>query len=138
MVYRALIDGEQLVQWLPPKGMTGRLLAFEPSVGGAYAIELTYTKGGKGKTSATTDVSRGRFLELIPNTRVVQAGVFESDDPAFAGEMRMTWLLDPRPEGTRVRVTAEHVPPGIDPAEHVQGIASSLDNLAAFIERSAR
>ena len=47
----------------------------------------------------------------------------------------MTWRLDPTDEGTEVTVKAVDVPPGIDQAIHEAGIASSLANLASFVER---
>jgi hypothetical protein len=37
--------------------------------------------------------------------------------------------------GTRVDVVAEHVPSGISADDHASGIASSLDNLAAYVEK---
>jgi hypothetical protein len=38
----------------------------------------------------------------VPNERVVQQVVFESDDPAFAGTMTMSWSLAPAAGGTVV------------------------------------
>jgi Activator of Hsp90 ATPase homolog 1-like protein len=49
----------------------------------------------------------------VPNHKIVQSVQFESDDPRFAGEMIMTWLLTPGPEGTTAQITAEKVPEGI-------------------------
>jgi uncharacterized protein YndB with AHSA1/START domain len=54
-----------------------------------------------GKTSEHEDIVRGRFLELIPNERIVESVEFESEDPAFAGEMKMTWTLTAVPGGQR-------------------------------------
>lgn len=73
-------------------------------------------------------------MELIPNQRMVQTVVFESDDPAFAGEMRMTWTLAPVPGGTNVTVRCENVPAGIGHEDHQAGLRSTLENLAAFTE----
>ena len=41
------------------------------------------------KTSQHSDVVRGRFLKLVADERIVQLVEFESEDPAFAGAMRM-------------------------------------------------
>lgn len=135
-LYVALIDPEALVQWLPPEGMTGRIEAFEPRAGGAYRIRLSYDDPGAadGKTDDDSDVSEGAFVELVPNERVVQRGVFKSDDPTMAGTMTFTWRFDPVDEGTRVTVTAEGVPPGIRRKDHLAGLRSTLANLAAFAE----
>ncbi|WP_308119553.1 SRPBCC domain-containing protein [Streptomyces sp. MBT84] len=60
--------------------------------------------------------------------------MFEADDPSYAGTMTMTWRLAPVGDGTEVTVTATDVPPGIGQAVHEAGIASSLANLASYIE----
>jgi uncharacterized protein YndB with AHSA1/START domain len=135
-VYRAFLDPEALMAWLPPQGMSGRVLRFEPWPGGRYRIELSLQGEGHrvaGKTTERTDVTGGRFLQLVPGRRLVQTVDFESADPAFTGTMVMTWSLDPAPGGTQVEVTAENVPAGISAADHAAGLASSLDNLAGFL-----
>jgi hypothetical protein len=73
-------------------------------------------------------------VELIPNERIVQLVIFESDDPAFAGEMRMTWCLSPAAVGTEVSITCENVPEGIRKEDHDAGLRSALENLAKFVE----
>lgn len=136
-IYQAYIDPGALAVWLPPKGMTARIDAYDPQEGGSYQFVLTHDHrdhSTPGKTSKDSDVVRGRFVELIPNQRIVQTVVFESEDPAFAGEMRMTWTLTPVSEGTDVAVRCEQVPRGIGHEDHQVGLASTLENLAAFIE----
>ena len=61
--------------------------------------------------------------------------VFAAEDPAYAGTMTMTWNLTATGGGTEVTVTATDVPAGIDRATHEAGIASSLANLADYVER---
>ena len=138
-LFRAFTDPEKLMAWLPPSGMSGRALLFEPCEGGRYRIELVYESaamhGGKGKTGARSDISSGTFLALEPGRRIVQSVLFESEDPAFAGEMILTWSFQPSGEGTQVTVTAEKVPSGISAGDHAAGLASSLENLARFVER---
>ena len=133
-IYRAFVDPEALIAWLPPEGMSGRILLFEPREGGRYRIELIYEGEGVGKTRARTDISAGRFLALEPGRRIVQSVEFESDDPAFAGEMTITWSFAAAPGGTEVTVTADNVPAGISAEDHAAGLASSLANLARFVE----
>jgi ketosteroid isomerase-like protein/uncharacterized protein YndB with AHSA1/START domain len=138
-VYRAYVDASALVQWLPPSGMKGRIEAFDARVGGHYRIALTYANPegkGSGKTTSDTDVVHGRFLELLTDRRIVQSARFESPDPRFAGEMKITWRLEPTPHGTTVAVIAEDVPDGIAPADHVIGLTATLENLASFLEAS--
>lgn len=126
------------MQWLPPAGMTGRGLEYDFRGGGRYRIELRYADetSAPGKTTGGTDITRGRFVELVPGRRIVQSVEFESSDPAFAGEMTMTWSFEAAPGGALVTVTADNVPSGIRKADHDAGLRSSLDNLAGFFERS--
>jgi uncharacterized protein YndB with AHSA1/START domain len=135
-LYRAFVDPEALKAWLPPQGMSGRILQYDPREGGSYRIELRLEGEGhgvSGKTTGRTDVTSGRFLALEPGRRIVQTVEFDSADPAFAGTMVMTWLFEPLAEGTKVTVSAADVPPGISAEDHESGLASSLDNLARFV-----
>ncbi|MDV8068785.1 SRPBCC family protein [Rhodococcus sp. IEGM 1366] len=136
VVYDALLDRESLEAWLPPDGMRGRIELWDPRPGGGFRMVLTYldSADSPGKTSAATDVVDVGFAELVPPERVVQRAVFESDDPSYAGTMTMTWDLAAAVNGTEVTVTATDVPPGIDQAVHETGIASSLANLASYVE----
>jgi uncharacterized protein YndB with AHSA1/START domain len=135
-VYRAFSTAEVLMAWLPPGGMSGRALAYDFREGGRYRIELTYdaaARPGVGKTTARSDVTTGRFVTLQPARRIVQTVEFESNDSAFGGQMQMTWSFDAAPEGTRVTITAENVPPGISKADHDEGLRASLENLANYL-----
>jgi len=131
------MDPEALVSWLPPTGMKGRIDAFDPREGGNYRMALTYEQpdhSAPGKASEHADIVRGRFLELIADQRIVQQVEFESDDPAFAGTMKMTWTLTAVPGGTEVAIICEDVPAGIRQEDHAAGMNSTLENLAAFVE----
>ncbi len=132
-IYRAFVDPDALMAWLPPDGMTGRTLLFEPWEGGRYRIALAYEGDGAGKTDGRTYISAGRFLALVPGLRIVQSAIFESGDPRYAGEMTLSWALDPAAGGTNVTVTAENVPAGISAEDHAAGFTSSLENLARFV-----
>jgi uncharacterized protein YndB with AHSA1/START domain len=136
-LYAAFLDPQSVLAWLPPQGMTARLHAFDPHEGGGYRMSLTYAALGnatRGKTSADTDVVRVRFAKLVKDERIEQRVEFESEDPAFAGVMTITWTFAEVPGGTEVVVLCENAPAGISGADHRAGIASSLDNLARFAE----
>ena len=135
-VFAALTSPEALVQWLPPKGMRGRFERFDMRDGGSYRLVLTYedASGAPGKTSADSDVSELRIVRIVPGERVVQEVEFESDDPAFAGTMRMEWSLHGGSDGTTAEFEARNVPDGIRARDHAEGLTSSLSNLAAFLE----
>jgi uncharacterized protein YndB with AHSA1/START domain len=137
LVFAALVDPDALASWLPPNGMTGRFERFDARPGGTYRMVLTYADGlsGAGKSTADSDVVEARFVEIVPGERVVQAVDFVSDDPAFAGTMTMTWQVTALDDGARVEIRAEDVPVGITADDHATGLASSLANLAAYLER---
>lgn len=137
-VYDAFENPAALATWLPPEGMLGRVIEYDFRAGGNYRIELTYPAEEApdvGKTTGRTDVSFGRFLALERDTRIVQSVQFEAEDPAFAGEMTLTWFFEASAGATRVTVAAENVPAGIDPADHLAGLRSSLENLSRFVSR---
>jgi uncharacterized protein YndB with AHSA1/START domain len=134
-IYRAHMDPRALIEWLPPQGMSGRIDRFEPRVGGSYRMVLTYAQpAAPAKTTEDSDSMQGRFIELVPDRLIVQLVTFDSNDPAFAGEMKITWTFMPVAEGTRVDVRCENVPRGIRPQDHAAGLSSSLANLAKFCE----
>ena len=97
---------------------------------------LTYdhADSAPGKTTQDSDVVSGKFVEFIPNERIVQLVEFESEDLAFAGTMTMTWTLAAVPGGTEVTILCENVPEGIRKEDHDAGLRSTLENLAAFVE----
>jgi uncharacterized protein YndB with AHSA1/START domain len=136
-VYSALVDPEALMVWLPPNGMTGRFERFDARPGGSYRMVLTYADGStaRGKATADSDIVEARFVDLVPGVRVVQAVDFVSDEPGYAGTMVMTWEVTPLEDGTRVEIRADNVPAGISAEDHAAGLASSLANLAAYLER---
>ena len=117
--------------------MSGRFERFDARPGGSYRLVLTYANGsaGRGKATADSDIIDARFLDLVPGVRVVQAVDFVSDAPANAGTMSMTWELEAVDAGTRVDIRADDVPTGISAEDHAAGLASSLANLAAYLER---
>src|SRR5690625_5253048 len=136
IIYRAFLNPDSLVSWLPPEGMSGRIDLFDPREGGAYKITLMYGREGLkfAKSSANSDVIQGEFLDLVPARRIVQSVKFASGDPAFSGEMIQRWLLERISGGTRVTIICENVPEGIRKEDHDAGLRSTLENLAAFTE----
>jgi uncharacterized protein YndB with AHSA1/START domain len=136
-VYAALVDPEALTAWLPPDGMSGRFERFDARPGGSYRLVLTYADAAtaRGKATADADIVEARFLDVVPGVRVMQAVDFVSDDPAYAGTMTMTWEVTAVDAGTRVDIRADDVPAGIDAEDHAAGLASSLANLATYVEQ---
>ena len=115
--------------------MTAAFERFDPRPGGSYRLILTYDDPTDvpGKSSAASDIVEVRYVDIVPNTRVVQAVDFISDDPAFAGTMTMTWEVQAVDGATLVEITADDVPDGISAEDHATGLASSLENLARHL-----
>jgi uncharacterized protein YndB with AHSA1/START domain len=132
-IYSAMLDPAALEAWLPPDNMRGRVLWFDARPGGGFRMELTYLDGSRGKSSAHSDITEVTFVELLAGERVLQQVMFDSDEPAFAGTMTMTWTLFEAPDGTVVQIRADDVPPGVSPSDHAIGLAASLNNLSAYV-----
>jgi len=116
--------------------MTSQVHEFEPRVGGSFRISLTYeAPRALGKSSAHTDTYHGRFVELVPDERVVQVMEFETADPSMKGEMMVTFMLSRAAHGTDLVAFHENVPPGVSPADNETGWRMSLDKLAALVEQ---
>ena len=136
-LYRAFVDPAAIASWRPPQGMKAEIHTFDPREDGYYRMSFLYTEPDpevQGKTSDHTDTFEGRFVGLIPGERIVEEIDFVSDDPAFRGTMTITTTFRPVSGGTEVTVVCEDVPEGIGESDHKAGIASSLANLAAFVE----
>jgi len=135
-IYQALTDPTALATWRVPDDMTGRMHQFDLRPGGRYRMSLTYIdpKGAPGKTTADTDTFEGRFVELVPDEKVVEAIVFEADDAKFGGAMTLTCSLADVGDGTLVTMAHENLPAGVRPEDNELGTAMSLRKLAALVE----
>ena len=134
-VYRALLDPDDVRQWMVPDGMTSEVHVFEPWEGGSVRISLTYVDEDRtGKSEAHTDTHHGHFVRLVPDTEVVQAVEFETDDPSMQGEMTITYRLADVDGGTEVTGIHEGLPAGVSAADNELGWRISMGNLAALVE----
>ena len=135
-VYRAVVTPSMVAQWQAPGEMTATI---EPLPDG-YRMTLRYPDSddpAPGKSGEQEDRYRARYLALDPPYRVVQAIAFETDDPAFAGDMTMTIVLAAVDGGTEVAISYRNVPPGIRPEDNALGTRLSLEKLAALVERGS-
>jgi uncharacterized protein YndB with AHSA1/START domain len=134
-IYQAHLDPKAVAAWRPPHGMRAEIYAFDASEGGSYRMAFVYEDASvRGKTTEHADIFEGTFVELVPNERIVERVEFQSDDPAYSGAMTITTTLTPVARGTEVGIACENVPEGITAADHQVGLASTLANLAAFVE----
>ena len=121
------------------RGMTTTFERFDERPGGSYRMVLTYSDASTapGKSTAGSDVVETR-VDIAPGVRVVQGVTFVADNPDLAGTMTMTWEVSPPDKGTRMDIRAEQVPDGVSAKDHAAGFASSLANLAGYVEPDAR
>ena len=94
-LYRAFIDADALVKWLPPNGFTGKVHHMDPRVGGTYKMSFTNFTSGKSHSFG------GEYLELVLYERIRWTDRF--DDPNLPGEMTVTVNLKKVSVGTEVK-----------------------------------
>ncbi|MER5962110.1 SRPBCC family protein [Streptomyces sp. NPDC002057] len=134
-VYRALLDPEAVPRWRVPYGMTCEVHDFDAREGGTFRVSLTYgTADGVGKSGARTDTYHGRFVELLPDERVVEILEFETPDPRLRGAMTVTTTLIALEGGTDVVLVHEGVPDAVPAADNEAGTRTALDRLASLVE----
>jgi len=125
-VYKAFLDPDAMVKWVPPDGFTGRIHEMDARVGGGYRLSFTNFSTGKSHSFG------GRYIELKPGERIRYSDSF--DDPGLPGEMQVTIELNPVVVGTELRITQEGIPDAIPPAACYLGWQESLSLLARLVE----
>jgi uncharacterized protein YndB with AHSA1/START domain len=125
-VYRAFLDPDAMVKWVPPNGFTGKVHHMDARVGGSYKMSFTNFTTGKSHAFG------GEYLELVLHERIRYTDTF--DDPNLPGVMQVTITLKNVSCGTEVNITQEGVP-DIIPAEACYlGWQESLALLAKLVE----
>jgi uncharacterized protein YndB with AHSA1/START domain len=125
-VYRAFLDADAMVKWLPPNGFTGKVQHVDARPGGSYKMSFTNF------TTGSSHSFGGQYVELVPHERIRYTDRF--DDPNLPGAMNVTISLTKVSCGTELNVTQEGVP-DIIPAEACYlGWQESLTLLAKLVE----
>ncbi len=125
-VYRAFLDPDAMVKWLPPNGFTAKVHQMDARVGGTHRMSFTNFTTGKSHSFG------GKYLELTPHERIRYTDAF--DDPNLPGEMQVTVSLKKVSCGTEVNIHQEGVP-DIIPAEACYlGWQESLILLAKLVD----
>ena len=125
-VYKAFLEADAMVKWLPPNGFTGKVHHLEARVGGAYKMSFTNFTTGQSHSFG------GEYLELVPNERIRHTDRF--DDPNLPGEMRTTISLKKVFCGTELHVLQEGIPGAIPLEACYLGWQESLVLLALLVE----
>ncbi len=129
-IYRAFLDADAMVKWLPPHGFTGKIHHLEAKVGGTYKMSFTNFTTGHSHSFG------GEYLELVPHERIRHTDKF--DDPNLPGEMETTISLKQVVCGTEVNIVQAGVPGVIPPEACYLGWQESLTLLAQLVEAEIR
>src|SRR4051812_26174651 len=125
-VYRAFLDADARVKWLPPNGFTAKVHHSDVRVGGSYQMSFTNFTSGQSHSFG------GQYVELTPNERIRYTDKF--DDPNLPGAMQVTVSLKKVSVGTELNVTQEGIPDAIPAEACYLGWQESLVLLAKLVE----
>ena len=125
-IYRAFIDADAMVKWLPPNGFTAKVHHMDAKVGGTFKMSFANFTTGKSHSFG------GQYLELVPHERLRYTDNF--DDPNLPGEMRVTVTLKKVSCGTEVNIVQEGVPNVIPVEACYLGWQDSLILLGKLVE----
>jgi uncharacterized protein YndB with AHSA1/START domain len=125
-VYRAFLDADALVKWLPPNGFTAKVHHLDGRLGGTFRMSFTNFTTGKSHSFG------GTYLELVPGARLCYTDQFE--DPNLPGTMQTTIQLKPVLMGTELDIVQEGVPAMIPAEACYLGWQESLVLLGKLVE----
>ncbi len=125
-IYRAFIDRDAIVKWLPPHGFTAKVHEMNATIGGRYKMSFTNFTTGK------SDSFGGTFIELTPQAKIVHTDQF--DDPNMPGEMLTTITFKKVNCGTELRIVQEGIPDVIPVEMCYLGWQQSLTQLTQLVE----
>ena len=125
-IYRAFLDPDAMVKWLPPHGFTGKVHSMDARVGGGH--KMSFTNFGTGSSHSFG----GTYLELVPNERIRYNDQF--DDPNLPGQMLVTVSLKAVMTGTEISIVQEGIPEMIPLEFCYLGWQESLTLLANVVE----
>ena len=125
-IYRAFLEPDAIVRWLPPYGFTCQVHHMDAKVGGTH--KMSFRNFGTGHSHSFG----GEYLELVPFEKIRYSDRF--DDPNLPGEMQATISLRQVSCGTELTVLQEGVPELIPVEMCYLGWQESLVQLARLVE----
>lgn len=124
-VYKAFLDADALVKWMPPHGFTAKVHHLDAKVGGSYKMSFSNFSTGSSHSFG------GTYLELIPNKLIRYTDKFE--DPALLGEIQMQIEFKAVAVGTEIHITQAGIPSEIPVEACYLGWQESLQLLALLV-----
>jgi uncharacterized protein YndB with AHSA1/START domain len=125
-VYRAFLEADALVKWMPPHGFTATVHSIDARVGGTYKMSF------KNFTTGSSHSFGGKYLELVPNQRIRHTDAF--DDANLPGQMQVTVDIKAVSVGVELNIVQEGIPDVIPLEGCYQGWQESLTLLAQLVE----
>jgi len=125
-LYKAFLEPDALVKWMPPNGITCKVYELDPHVGGAFKMSFTYFGTTNGHSFG------GKYHELVPGQKIRYTSKF--DDPHLPGEMQTTVTLKKVSCGTELNIVQEGIPSAIPTEMCYLGWQESLILLAKLVE----
>jgi len=125
-LYKAFLNPDALVKWMPPHGFTAKVHNMDPKVGGSYRMSFTNL------TTGSSHSFGGDYLELVPSQRIRHTDKF--DDPNLPGTMTVTIEIKKVMVGAELHITQEGVPDVIPAEACYLGWGESLDLLKLLVE----
>lgn len=125
-IYRAFLEPDAIVRWLPPYGFTCQVHHMDAKVGVTH--KMSFRNFGTGHSHSFG----GEYLELVPFEKIRYSDRF--DDPNLPGEMQATISLRQVSCGTELTVLQEGVPAVIPVEMCYLGWQESLVQLARLVE----
>lgn len=125
-VYRAFLDADAMVKWLPPNGFTAKVHSMDARVGGTFKMSFTNFANGQSHSFG------GEYLELTPHERIRYTDVF--DDPNLPGVINVAVSLKKVSCGTEVHIEQAGVPEVIPQEACYLGWQESLLLLGKLVE----
>ena len=125
-VFKAFIDTNVMIKWLPPNGFTGKVHSMDARVGGKFEMSFTNFSSGNGHSFG------GEYLEMIPGQKLRYTDVF--DDPNLPGKMTVTVNFRKVTAGTDMEIVQEGIPDAIPTEMCYLGWQESLLLLGKLVE----
>ncbi len=125
-VYRAFLEPQALVQWMPPYGFTAEVHHLDAKEGGTY--RMSFTNFGTGQTHSFG----GTYRKLEPGSLLEYDDQF--DDPHLPGQMSVSVRIQPVMCGVELTITQEGIPEMIPVEMCYLGWQESLKKLARLVE----
>jgi uncharacterized protein YndB with AHSA1/START domain len=125
-VFKAFVDPDALVKWMPPNGFTAKVHHIDARAGGKFKMSFTNFSTGSSHSFG------GDYQEVVPGKSLRYTDKF--DDPNLPGVMQMTITFKRVSTGTELNITQEGIPDVIPAEACYLGWQESLTLFTKLVE----